>query len=101
MKAGWPPDSTGDAAGSTATMRVSARRLRSTSPTPVMVPPVPTALTNASTRGSCFRISGPVVRRCASGFAGLLNCCGMYHSGFSANSSSARRTAACMPSCPA
>ena len=47
--------------------------------------------------GSCSRISGPVVRRWASGLAGLLNCCGMYQSGCSASSSSARRMAPCMP----
>src|SRR5262245_43963883 len=73
------------------------RRSRSTSPTPVMVPPVPTPATNASTSGSCWRISGPVVRRCTSGFAGFVNCCGMYQSGCSASSSSARRMAPCMP----
>ena len=62
---------------------------RSTWPTPVMVPPVPTPGTNASgTRlPSWARISGPVVRRCASGLAGLLNCCGMKRCGLSRQSS--------------
>ena len=36
----FPPESTGDLAGSTATMRTPGIRWRSTSPTPVIVPPV-------------------------------------------------------------
>ena len=32
---------------------------------------------------SCARISGAVVRRCASGLAGFVNCCGMNASGLS------------------
>jgi hypothetical protein len=48
-----------------------------TSPTPVTVPPVPTAETMASTLPSVSRqISSAVVLRWISGLAGLLNCCG-------------------------
>ena len=47
---GLPPASTGDRAGSTATMRTSGSSCFSTSPTPVIVPPVPTPATNASSR---------------------------------------------------
>jgi hypothetical protein len=44
------------------------------SPTPVIVPPVPTPATKMSTLSSkAFRISGPVPRRWASGLAGLEN----------------------------
>src|SRR5213594_4049909 len=42
-------------------MRTSGRSLRSTWPTPVMVPPVPTPATKASSCGSWARISGAVV----------------------------------------
>src|SRR5947208_3206187 len=78
-------------------MRTSGRSLRSTWPTPVMVPPVPTPATKASTCGSWARISGAVVRRWISGLAGFVNCCGMYQSGRSASISSALRMAPCMP----
>ena len=41
---------------------------------PLMVPPVPTPSTTASTRPSVSaQISGPVVAWCAAGFAGLSN----------------------------
>src|SRR5207302_1992688 len=60
--------------GSTATICSAGLRSRRYSPTPVMVPPVPTPATSASTRPSSARsISGPEVRRCASGLAGLEN----------------------------
>ena len=50
------------------------QRSRRYSPTPVIVPPVPTPATSTSTRPSSARRSpGPVVRRCASGLAGLEN----------------------------
>ena len=62
-----------------------------TSPTPVMVPPVPTPATNASSRPSvASRISSAVVRRWTSGFAGFSNCCGMKYSGCSRSSSCGR-----------
>ena len=72
---GGPPESTAEPRGSTATTRrrglTCSRRY---SPTPVIVPPVPTPATSTSTRPSSARsISGPVVRRWASGLAGLEN----------------------------
>ncbi len=70
-----------------------------TSPTPVMVPPVPTPATNASRRPStASRISSAVVRRWTSGFAGFWNCCGMKYSGCWRTSSSAAKTAPLIPS---
>ena len=68
---------TGDDAGSTAQTLTALRRSFSTSPTPVIVPPVPTPATKASIRLNCFNSSIAVVRRWASGLAGLLNCWGM------------------------
>ena len=71
---GRPPDSTGDALGSTAITRHRELRDLSTSPAPVIVPPVPTPTTNASTSpASASQISGPVVRRWISGLAGFEN----------------------------
>ena len=59
-----PPDNTGEAAGSTATIRTEGLRSLSTCPTPVMVPPVPMPLTTTSTRPLVSRqISSAVVRR--------------------------------------
>ena len=50
----------------------------STSPTPVIVPPVPTPETKMSTSPAVSRqTSSAVVRRWTSGLAGFLNCCGM------------------------
>ena len=71
---GARPESTAELAGSTATTRQSGLRSLSTSPAPVIVPPVPTPATNTSTwPSSASQISGPVVRRWISGFAGLEN----------------------------
>ena len=71
---GGPPDSTADVLGSTATIRQSGLRSLRNSPTPVIVPPVPTPATNTSTRPPvASQISGPVVRRWISGLAGLEN----------------------------
>ena len=72
---GRPPESTAEPRGSTATTcRLGLTCSRRYSPTPVIVPPVPTPATSTSTRPSSARaISGPVVRRCASGLAGLEN----------------------------
>ncbi len=73
-----PPESTGEASGSTATQRNEGLRALITSPTPVMVPPVPMPDIRISALPSVSRqISSAVVRRCTSGFAGLSNCCGM------------------------
>ena len=71
---GRPPDSTADALGSTATTRQREFRDLSISPAPVIVPPVPTPATNTSTLpSSASQISGPVVKRWISGFAGFEN----------------------------
>ena len=73
-----PPESTGEAAGSTAMIWTSGLRSLSTWPTPVMVPPVPTPETTMSTAPSVsFQISSAVVARWIAGLAGLANCCGM------------------------
>ena len=73
-----PPESTGEASGSTATQRKDGLRALMTSPTPVMVPPVPTPETRMSTLPSVSRqISSAVVLRWISGLAGFWNCCGM------------------------
>ena len=77
---GARPESTAELAGSTATTRQSGLRSLSTSPAPVIVPPVPTPATNTSTwPSSASQISGPVVRRWISGFAGLENWSGQEH----------------------
>ena len=69
----------------------------STWPTPVIVPPVPTPATKASTSPSVSRqISSAVVRRWISGLAGLENCCGMKPLRCS-QISSASSTASVMP----
>ena len=74
----FPVERTADVSGSTATIFTSAFLLFKYSPVPVIVPPVPTPATNASTSPSVsFQISGPVVFLCASGFAGFSNCSGM------------------------
>ena len=86
---GAPPESTGEASGSTATIFTPALRPLSTSPIPVMVPPVPMPETIKSTWPSVSRqISSAVVWRCAAGLAGLANCCKITPPGiFAANSS--------------
>ena len=62
----------------TATIFTAGLRALSTSPTPVIVPPVPMPETTMSTLPSVSRqISSAVVLRWISGFAGFLNCCGM------------------------
>ena len=73
-----PPDRTGEASGSTAIALKDGLRALMTSPTPVIVPPVPTPETRMSTLPSVSRqISSAVVLRWISGLAGFLNCCGM------------------------
>ena len=72
---GFPPLRTGDSAGSTAiTLKVGFLFLMMLA-TPVMVPPVPTPATIASTFPSVsFHISSAVVLRWISGFSGFRNC---------------------------
>ncbi len=61
-------------AGSASTKPSSGRTVRKKRVRPVIVPPEPTPQTMASTSWPiCAQISGPVVRSCASGLAGLLN----------------------------
>ena len=100
--AGWPPDSTGLAAGSTATTRKSGLRFLMTSPTPVIVPPVPMPEIRTSAAPSVSsQISSAVVRRWISGFAGLLNWpTSRKRSGSLATISSARAIAPFMPFAP-
>src|SRR5664280_1971431 len=63
-----PPDSTGEAAGSTAMTCTEGLRSFSTSPTPVMVPPVPTPATKMSTSPSVSsQTSSAVVARWTAG----------------------------------
>ena len=63
-----------------------------------MVPPVPTPATKMSTSPSVsFQISSAVVRRCTSGLARFLNCCGITAFGVEAISSSAVAIAPFMP----
>ena len=73
-----PPESTGEAAGSTAMTCTSGLRSLRTCPTPVIVPPVPTPETRMSTVPSVSsQISSAVVRRWIAGFAGFSNCWGI------------------------
>src|ERR1019366_3447729 len=89
----WPVESVGEFAGSIGWRRIAGFRLRRKRPAPMIVPPVPTPATNAAgTRRSdcsCAQSSGPVVRKCASLFASLLNWRGRNEPGVSAASSSA------------
>src|SRR5271170_2037078 len=95
----WPPDRTADPRGSTATTRRSGLRSRRYSPTPVIVPPVPTPATSTSTRPSSARsISGPVVRRWISGLAGFENWSGRNVSGSRAIARAACTASAIPPS---
>ena len=72
---GGPPDRTGYSSGSTAIILTPGLRALSTSPTPVIVPPVPTPENTISTPPSVsFQISSAVVRRWISGLAGFSNC---------------------------
>ena len=80
---GVRPDSTAEPAGSTATTMRSGLRALRCSPAPVIVPPVPTPQTSTSSLpSSASHSSGPVVRRWASGLAGLENWSGRKTSGF-------------------
>ena len=67
-------DKTAEVAGSTATIFTLGFCDFKYSPTPVIVPPVPTPATNISTLPSVsHHTSGPVVFLCASGLAGFWN----------------------------
>ena len=89
---------TAEPSGSTATIFTEGLRAFSTWPTPVMVPPVPTPETTASTLPSVsFQISSAVDTRWIRGLAGFSNCCGMTEPGISLSSSWARTTAPRMP----
>ena len=69
-----PAESTGEAAGSTATTRTAGFLDFRYDPTPVIVPPVPTPATKKSTAPSVSsQISGPVCARWALGLEGLSN----------------------------
>mmetsp|Transcript_17445 Transcript_17445/g.49058 ORF Transcript_17445/g.49058 Transcript_17445/m.49058 type:complete len:236 (-) Transcript_17445:61-768(-) len=95
---GCPPESTGDSLGSTATTCTAGFIALRYSPHPVTVPPVPTPHTRMSTVPlESFQISGPVVRRCTSALAGLLNCCRMWAPSVAAAISSALATAPPIP----
>lgn len=62
VRAGWPPDSRGEASGSTATTLILGSCSFKYRPVPDKVPPVPTVATKISTFPSVSRqISGPVV----------------------------------------
>ena len=96
-----PSDSTGDAAGSTATTCTSGFMRLRYAPAPLTVPPVPTPATKMSTSPPvASQISGPVVASWTAGFAGFVNCPTMNELGISAASSSARAMAPFMPSAP-
>ena len=95
---GAPPERTGEASGSRAMIFSDGLRGFSTSPTPVMVPPVPMPETMMSTLPSVSRqISSAVVVRWMAGLAGLENCCRMRAPGIFAASSSALAIAPFMP----
>ena len=65
---------------------------------PVMVPPVPTPATRASSLPPVSRkISSAVVAMCTAGLSGLSNWAGITAPGISASSSSARAMAPFMP----
>lgn len=61
MRPFWPPDNTGDAAGSTAMNCADGLRSLMTWATPVMVPPVPTPATKMSTLPSVSRHTSSAV----------------------------------------
>ena len=95
---GAPPESTGLAVGSTAIAWKDGLRCLITCATPVIVPPVPTPATSASTLPSVSaQISSAVVLRWISGLAGFSNCCGMKEFGIFASSSLAFSIAPFMP----
>ena len=90
------------ATGSTAIMRTDGLRALMTSPTPVIVPPVPMPATKWVTLPSVSaQISGPVVSKWMRGLAGFSNCWGIqYFLGSLATISRARAMAPGMPFAP-
>ena len=98
---GVPPLRIGDSSGSTAMICTPGLRALSTSPTPVMVPPVPMPATTMSTSPSVsFQISSAVVLRWISGLAALANWRASTAPSRSATISSALATAPFMPAEP-
>ena len=98
---GCPPERIGEPAGSTAISLNDALRGLMTSPTPVMVPPVPMPDTTMSTLPSVsFQISSAVVRRWTAGLDGLENCWRMTLFGIFVASSSALAIAPFIPLAP-
>ena len=98
---GFPPESTGESDGSTATICTAGFSSFSRDPVPLTVPPVPTPATKMSTRPSVSRhISSAVVRRCTAGLAGFSNCWSITAPGVSRLSLSASAIAPFMPSAP-
>ena len=96
-----PSDSTGEDAGSTATIFTSGFFSFKYSPVPVIVPPVPTPATKMSTSPSVSsQISGPVVFLWVAGFAGFTNWPAMKLFGISFASSSAFSIAPFIPFVP-
>ena len=96
-----PLERTGEVAGSTATTFTSGFCFFRYSPTPVIVPPVPTPATKMSTFPSVSaQISGPVDAKCAAGFAGFVNWLGMKLPGVAAAISFAFSIAPFMPLLP-
>ena len=97
----FPPDNTGDFAGSTAMVRIAGSCFFNPRDVPVSVPPVPTVATKMSKRPSVsFQISYAVVCSCARGFASFSNCCRMTAPAISPRSCSALRIAPDIPSAP-
>ena len=95
---GCPPDSTGDATGSTAKIFSFGQAFFSTFAQPVMWPPVPTPVMRQSMpSGKSSRISRAVVRSCTSTLAAFSNCCGIQAPGVCAASSCARAMEPFMP----
>ena len=94
-------DRTAEVLGSTATTFTFGFFDFRNLPVPVMVPPVPTPATKISTLPSVSaQISGPVVSKCALGFAGFTNWPGTKLFGISFASSSAFAIAPFMPLAP-
>jgi hypothetical protein len=94
MRPTRPPDRTAAFLGSTAIILTEGFFSFSASPTPVIVPPVPTPATTASTCPSVSsQISRAVVALWAAGFAGFSNCCSITAPGISPAIRRARSTA--------
>ena len=100
-EAAFPPSSTGEDAGSTATIYTFGLCFFNARATPQTVPPVPTPATNTATSPSVScQISSPVDRAWTSVFAGFSNCCRMTEPGIDFFSSSALAMEPAIPFCP-